>query len=191
MRSKQSPNKIIIGLVGEIAAGKDTIAEYLAAKHNARTVSFSQPLRDILNRLYLPQTRENLANCGIALRNVFGQDLLSKVIAEEIKHSEAEIVILPNVRLESDLVYLANEPGFVLVAVNADQKIRFERLKNRRQNADDGNKTWEQFLSDSQLPTEIHIRELAELAKHQIDNNGTEKQLFEQTEKIIKQLRKE
>ena len=184
-------NKIIIGLVGEISAGKDTMADYLAKHHSAETVSFSQPLRDILDRLYLPQTRKNLANCGIALRGAFGQDLLSKTIAEEVRHSKAEIVVLPNVRLESDLIYLAQEPGFVLVAINVEQKIRFTRLQNRQQNADDAGKTWEQFLQDSQLPTEIHIRELAQRATYQIDNNGEKEELFKQAEQLIKQLRKE
>lgn len=184
-------DKIIIGLVGEIAAGKDTVADYLAKHYNAKTISFSQPLRDILDRLYLPQTRENMANCGIALLGAFGQDLLSKTIAEEVRHSKAEIVVLPNVRLESDLICLTEEPGFVLVAVSADQKIRFDRLHNRRQNADDADKTWEQFLQDSQLSTEIHIRELAGQAEHQIDNNGSQAELFRQTEQLIKQLKKE
>jgi len=182
--------KIIIGLVGEIAAGKDTVAEYLSQKYQAQTISFSQPIRDILDRLYLPQSRINMMTLGNTLREAFGQDLFSKTISREVKESSAEIIILPNIRLESDLAFLDSEPGFILVSILADQKIRFKRLTNRRQNPDDQTKTWEQFLADSNLNTEIHIRELAGQATHQIDNNGTKDELYRQIEQLLSQLKK-
>jgi dephospho-CoA kinase len=183
------PRKIILGLVGEIAAGKDTVAAYLAKKYRGQTVSFSQPLRDILDRLYLPQSRKNMAACGIALRGIFGQDLLSRVIAQEIKASHAKIVTLPNVLLESDLVYLKKEPGFVLVNIDCDIKTRFKRLKKRLQNADDRSKTWEQFLYDAKLPTEIRIRKLAKRARYSLDNNGTKQELYKQVDQLIKKIK--
>ncbi len=181
--------KIIIGLVGEIASGKDTVAEYLKKKHQSETVSFSQPLRDILDRLHLPQTRENMANLGIDLRARFGQTVLAQTIAEEVKISRKKILCLPNVRLESDIAYLKKEPGFVLVAISAEQKTRYERLTKRRQNTDDKNKTWKQFLTDAKLPTETQIRQLAKKAKYTIDNNGTFEELYKQIEEILKKIR--
>jgi len=178
-----------LGLVGEIAAGKDTVAAYLAKKYHGQTVSFSQPLRDILDRLYLPQSRKNMAACGIALRGIFGQDLLSRVITQEVKASRAKIVTLPNVRLESDLIYLKKEPGFVLINIDCDQKTRFKRLKKRSQNPDDKSKTWEQFLLDAKLPTEVRIRKLARRARYSLDNNGTRQELYSQIDKLIMSLR--
>ena len=181
--------KYILGLVGEIASGKDTIAEYLVKNYGATTVSFSQPLRDIADRIYLEQSRKNLAALGKVLRAEFGQDILSKAIAQEVKQATSSIVVLPNVRLESDLKHLINEPNFILIAVEADQKIRYERLTKRRQNTDDAGKTWEEFLADSQLETEIHIRDLAQKALHKIDNNHGFVSLFEQIEQIIQTLK--
>src|SRR3989339_517868 len=150
------PKKIILGLVGEIASGKDTVAAYLKKKYKADTISFSQPVRDILDILYLPQTRKNMSGIGDNLRAQFGQDLLSRVIADKVRQTKAKIITLPNIRLESDLVYLKKEPGFILVRVDCEDKTRFARLKKRSQNPDDKNKTWKQFLSDSKLYTERH-----------------------------------
>jgi len=181
--------KYILGLVGEIASGKDTIAEYLVKNYGATTVSFSQPLRDIADRIFLAQNRNNLATLGKVLREAFGQDVLSKTIANEVKQAKSSIVVLPNVRLESDLKHLKDEPGFILVAVEADQKIRYQRLTKRRQNTDDASKTWEEFLADSQLETEIHIRDLAQRASHKIDNNHGFVSLFEQIEQLIEKLK--
>ena len=180
--------KYILGLVGEIASGKDTIAEYLVKNYGATTVSFSQPLRDIAHRIYLEENRNNLASLGRVLRAEFGQDILSKAIAQEVKQATSSIVVLPNIRLESDLKHLTNEPNFILIAVEADQRIRYERLIKRRQNTDDAGKTWEEFLADSQLETEIHIRDLAQKARYKIDNNHGFVSLFEQIEKIIQTL---
>ena len=181
--------KLILGLVGEIASGKDTVAAYLKKNYRSETVSFSQPIRDILDRLYLPQTRTNMSELGIGLRQTFGQDLLSKVIAEEVKNSQQKIVSLPNVRLASDLIYLKKLPGFYLIHIDTEQKTRFQRLKKRTQNADDQNKTWPEFLRDSRLPTETKIRHLAKKARYQLDNNGSFSQLYRQINELIKKIR--
>lgn len=181
--------KIILGLVGEIASGKDTVAAYLKKNYGAETVSFSQPLRDILDRIFLPQTRENMADLGAALRGTFGQDLISKIIASEVKASKKKIIVLPNVRLESDLIYLKKEPGFIMINIETDIKKRFERIKKRGQNADDKNKTWAGFLKDAKLPTEIKIKELAKKCQHKIDNNGTREELKKQVDALVKKIK--
>ncbi len=185
----KKPKKLILGLVGEIASGKDTVAAYLTKKYQAQTISFSQPIRDILDRAYLPQTRENMSKLGHGLRGEFGQDMLSKVIAEEAKCSKAKIVVLPNVRLESDIVHLSHEPGFRLVRIDCETKTRFARLTARRQNPDDKNKTWSQFLADAKLYTERHIRRLGKEAKYNLDNNNGKPQLYQQIDELIKKIK--
>lgn len=181
--------KIIIGLVGEIASGKDTVALYLKKKYHSQTISFSQPLRDILDRIYLPQTRENMSNLGTDLRARFGQDILAKTIGKEIETSKNKIFVLPNVRLMGDIVYLKSMPGFILINIIADPQTRFERLKKRNQNPDDKTKTWQQFLTDAKLHTEKAIRGVAKKATIKIDNNGNFKELYEQIEKIMKRIK--
>lgn len=181
--------KLILGLVGEISSGKDTVAAYLKKKYGAETISFSQPLRDILDKLYLPQTRKNLADLGFCLRATYGQDLLSQVIASEVEKCRKKIIVLPNVRLESDIIYLQQQPGFILVNIETDIKKRFERIKKRGQNTDDKTKTWAEFLKDAKLPTEIHIRQLAKKCHHQLTNNGSLKELEHQIDSLIKKIR--
>lgn len=181
-------DKIIIGLVGEIASGKDSIADYLKNKYQSQTVSFSQPLRDILDRLYLPQTRVNMAGLGVSLRELFGQELLANAIGKEAKAVKSPVVCLPNVRLKSDIVNLRKIKGFVLIHVDTDAKIRYERIVKRSQNADDKNKTWKQFLKDSKLSTEIEIRKIAKEAKFKIDNNGDYKKLYKQIDEMMKEI---
>lgn len=188
--SKKPEHKIIIGLVGEMASGKDTIADYLAKKYGSKTISFSQPLRDMLDRLYLPQTRMNMANLGIIIRRQFGQDILAKAIASEIKASHAKIVCLPNIRLESDMVHIKKFKNFILINVSTEAKIRYQRIIKRSQNPDDKTKTWEQFILDSKIPTETKIRKIAKKAKYSIDNNSNYKNLYSQIDTVIAKILK-
>lgn len=180
--------KTIIALVGEMASGKDSIAVHLAKNYNAQTVSFSQPLRDILDRLHLPQNRLNISNLGTVLRQTFGQDVLNKIVIAEVEQSDKKLFCLPNIRLESDMIAIKDLPGFILISVDTKPEVRFTRLTKRHQNADDDGKTWEQFLADSQLPTETEIRNIMKQAKYKIDNNGTAAELIAQVDQIMAQI---
>ncbi len=182
--------KIILGLVGEIAAGKDTVALYLKKKYKSETVSFSQPLRDILNLIGLEQNRINLSNLGKILRKQFGQDVLSRAMAIKVNASKAPIVTLPNVRLKEDIIWLKKMPRFYLVHIDADSKIRFERLRKRKgQYIDDTTKTWTQFQKDAKLYTERQIRKLFSQCKYKLDNNGSLKSLYQQIDVMMKKIK--
>ncbi|NCN07220.1 AAA family ATPase [Candidatus Falkowbacteria bacterium] len=187
---KKIKDKIIIGLVGEMVSGKDTVADYLAKKYKSKTISFSQPLRDILDRLYLPQTRINMATLGTLLRAKFGQDLLAKTIIEGIKDSKNKIICLPNIRLESDMTELKKFKNFILISIETDQKIRYQRITKRLQNKDDKNKTWAQFLKDSKLATETKIKKISQKAQYSINNNTNYPDLYSQVDSIMKEILK-
>lgn len=177
--------KIVIGLAGQIASGKDTVADYVKEKYDGVTVSFSAPLRDMLNRIYLPINRINMSKMAQILIDNFGDDVLSKAIAIEIEKSEKQIFVLPNIRREADYAHLKDNPDFILIGVSTDPKIRYERLVKRGQNEDDKTKTWAQFEQDSLLSTEIGISGLIKESSVQLDNNGSFEDLYKQVDNLI------
>ncbi len=182
--------KIIVGLVGIIASGKDTVADYLVDKYQAEKISFSDPLRDVLNRLYLPIDRAHMSGLSQILIDKFGGDLLSRVIAREIEKSDKVIFVLPNIRRESDYSALEKFPGFVLVGIKTDQKICYERLIKRNQNSDDQTKTREQFQKDLGLSTEVLIPHLVDKSSFKLENNGSLDDLYKQADRLIDSLSK-
>ncbi|MBU1202919.1 AAA family ATPase [Patescibacteria group bacterium] len=177
--------KIILGFTGLIACGKGTAAKYFASKYNADTFRFSTMLRDILDRLYLPQSRENFQIISPVLREAFGQDLMAKVISEDVKNSQAEMIVIDGMRRPADIEYLKKISGFKMIAIEVDAKVRYERLRARGENSDDKEKTWEQFQAEHKAETEIYIPDLMKQADITINNNGTLEELYKQLDKLV------
>lgn len=177
--------KVVLGFVGELSSGKGTSVSYLKEKYGASTYSFSTMLRDILDRIYVEQTRDNLIDLSVFLRGRFGEDTMAKTMAKDVQNDPADVVAIEGIRRHADIEYLKKLPNFVLVEISADQETRFDRLKKRNQNVDDQSKTWEQFLADAEKPTEISIREVAKAATKHVDNNGTIEQLKIQLDNLV------
>jgi len=181
-------NKIILGFVGPIASGKGTVCKYLTEKHDAKIFRVSTMLRDVLDRFYIPQSRENMQAVSSSLRQTFGDDLMAKTIAQDVAGVNAAIVAVDGVRREPDIKYLREIPGFYLVAINADMKIRYDRITRRGENVDDTKKTFAEFTADHEKEAELQIKEVAKLANFQINNDGTLDDLYRQIDDIIYQI---
>jgi len=177
--------KIILGIVGKISSGKGTVAEYLQNKYNARVFGFSTPIRDTLNRLYIPITRDNMQKMSTILREAFNQDLFSRVIMEDVQRDSGKLIAIEGVRRMTDLEHLKSLPNFKLIRIVADEKNRYERLIKRSQNLDDQNKTFEEFLEQEKAESELSIPPVMELAELELDNNGTIEDLHQQIDKVI------
>ena len=178
--------KIILGFTGLIASGKGTAAKYLQEKYGAETFRFSTILRDVLDRLYLPQSRENMINLSTNLRENFGQDLLSKVIAQDASRAKTEIVVVDGMRRPADIKDLKEVPGFKMIAIEVDSKVRYERLVKRAENPGDTEKTYDEFLEDHKAETEITIPDLIKQADAVIYNNVSLEDLYKQLDELIK-----
>ena len=181
-------NKIILGFVGPIASGKGTACSYLKDKYGAQIFRFSSMLRDVLDRFYIAQSRENMQAASLALRQTFGDDLMAQTIANDVKNSTAEIIALDGVRRKADIKYFQEITDFHLVEINAEQKIRFERILKRSENTDDNKKTFAEFQNDEQQEAELQIKDVAKIAEFHIDNNGAIEDLQNQIENILKKL---
>lgn len=178
-------DKKIFGVTGLMACGKGTVAKYFAEKYNADTFRFSTILRDVLDRLYLPQSRENFQKITPMLLDLFGTDLLSKIIAQDVAKSNKDIIIVEGIRRFPDIEYLKKMPGFKLVAIEVDAKIRYQRLVARSENPGDAEKTWEQFLEEHKAATEIDIPKLMEASDIKINNSGSVEELYKQLDNLI------
>lgn len=181
--------KIILALSGQIASGKDVTKKYLEEKYSAKSVKFSQILRDVLNRLTLPIERKTMQALSTLLRQNFGEDLLARNIAEDAKKLEAEIVILDGVRRPADILHAQKLAGFILVKIDATSELRYERMKKRNENAGDAEKTFEEFLADHEAEADKEVPVVMAQATKTLNNNGSFEDLYKQINDLILKLR--
>ncbi|MDD4785078.1 MAG: hypothetical protein PHH12_01305, partial [Candidatus Shapirobacteria bacterium] len=79
--------------------------------------------------------------------------------------------------------------SFTLLAIDADPKIRYERISSRGSSTD--NVSFEKFLTDEQRemestdPNKQNLSECIKRADFVIDNNGSMEKLNEEIEKIL------
>ena len=181
-------SKLIIGLVGPLASGKGVVKKYLEDKYGAISYKFSNILRDILNRLYLPTSRENLQNLSTNLRATFGNDILAKVIANDAKKESRNLVVIDGVRRLADISSLINDPNFILVAIEADLKIRYERMILRNENPGDTAKTLMDFSNDCEQEADKFIPETMAKANYHLDNNQDFAHLYKQIDSLLTKI---
>ncbi|TAK96590.1 hypothetical protein EPO05_01450 [Patescibacteria group bacterium] len=177
--------KLVLGFTGEIASGKGTASKYVVEKYQAVSYRFSTMLRDLLKRMYLEDSRENMQKISTVLRQNFGEDIMAKVMFNDAKESQQNVVVIDGIRRLADITYLKELPEFKLVYIEATMEKRFERIVKRGENPDDQAKTLEQFQRDHQAETELQIKDLKQYASAVIDNNGSQDELHSQIDKLI------
>lgn len=177
--------KIIIGLSGEIACGKGVAVDYLVKKYKASPYRYSRILRDILDRVHQGQSRENMTNLSAWLRKNFGQDILSKTLARDIEQDKNKLIVFDGLRRLPELNIFKKIPGFILIRIVGDPKIRYKRLIKRNENPGDSKKTYRQFLKDHKGLSDYEIPKVMKQADFEINNNGSLDDLRKQVDRII------
>lgn len=181
--------KIIIGLVGESASGKGTVANYLVDKYGAATMAFSTAMKDCVRRLHLPLSRQNIALFSEISRHAYGEDLYAKVVAEDCRSLNADMIIVDGVRRPADVENLRTLPGFHLVYVTAPVEIRWQRARGRGEKAGESEMTLEQFKAEELLPTELDIKKLGAGAEFVIDNTGGIENLYASIGSVVEYIK--
>jgi len=182
--------KIIIGIAGNIGAGKGTVANYLVQSYHAHNLRYSHILQDILTRLNLSYNRKNLASLAESLRGSFGEDILSHALIAEIDRVDNNIIVVDGIRKKNELDELRKVDNFYFFYVDAEIKARFDRLTKRNEKADDNTKTFEEFKKDHESLADKDVPSLRGCADFVIDNNGNFMDMTNQVSDIMSELLK-
>jgi dephospho-CoA kinase len=143
----------IIGLAGTAGAGKDTAAQLLCQMFNMQNLSTSDALRDIARYIYrLPAdampVREQLFEVGTYLRTTVNPATLVQMCVLQAQVLQLERAIISGLRSmgEAEAILAA---GGTIVAVDADSRVRYQRMFSRARDAD-AQKTLEEFLEQDE-----------------------------------------
>ncbi len=178
--------QVIIGLVGESGAGKDTVADYLKHRYDATLLRFSDPLKKTLSMLVERPSREDQAWLAMALKNRFGKDVLFRMLTKQMVDSS--LISLNGLRYKEDEDFLRSFPNNVLIYVTSDPKLRWERSTKRGEKSDD-NISFEEFMKlEATLETERAIVSLGKEAEYTVYNDSTLEDLFVKVDDIMREV---
>lgn len=179
--------RIILAISGEMGSGKGTVARYFRDLLGFSMLQMSHILRDILKERGMECTREKLALLSTELRREQGEDVLSRMIADEVRGLEGNVVV-HGIRRESGIQHLQEMGGFYLIHVEAPSEVRYARLVARAENPGDVEKSWEQFQEEHRSEAESRVSELRALADFVIQNDGDIERLYEQLDRMMEKI---
>jgi len=182
----------IIGIAGTNGAGKDSVGEMLAERYGWLFVSVSDYLRQEAKKRDLPIEREVLRTISAEWRREYGVGVLVDKAFEEFRRPGNKykgLAIIP-MRNPGE-AQRVKDLGGKLIWVDADPKIRYQRIYSRQRSAED-QKTFEQFLKEEQDEMEHsgdhHTLSMAGVkAKVDIfiENNGDKSSFVKEIEKAL------
>jgi dephospho-CoA kinase len=195
--ARMEAEKMIIGVVGKIAAGKTTVAKFFEEKGFCR-VSCSDPLIDLLTHnvsdySWIPElpekaepTRDRLIEFGKYLKDKYGGDILIRLAVDKKRHCKN--IVIDGVRSIEE-VETIKRLGGKAIYVEARPEVRYERLMRRRAEKDRVIQSFEDFLRmDEEEEKLYHTTKLKDIADYVIVNEGTLEELRRKVEKIISEV---
>lgn len=139
----------LIGLAGAAGSGKDMAAEIICREFEAENLSTGDLIRTITRHIYrLPPdfnpVRDQLFEVATFIRNEIDPATTVKLCILQAKELNIELALLSGLRTvgEADALKAA---GGVIIGIDADPKLRYERIYSRQRDTE-SNKTYEEFL---------------------------------------------
>lgn len=181
----------LIGIGGTNASGKDTLAEYLAAKYQYLYVSSGNMVREIAIEREGNIFRPTLYSIANDLRAEEGGGVLVARALQKYEKVRQDFVglVTSSIRTKGEVELLKNKGG-VIIFIDADIKMRYERIKSRKR-ADDFI-TFEEFQVQERVewhqsdnPAEFSVLSVKEVADYSFTNTGDETAFFADVEKVL------
>ncbi len=180
---------MIIGLTGKNGSGKGEAANFLKDR-GFHYYSLSDALRDEAKKRGQEVARDVLVALGNELREKEGPGCLAERIFARLDPEKHYVI--DSIRHPSEVRVFRRRNDFTLIRIQAPEKLRFERLKQRGREHDP--RAWEDFRAleaqeaKSANKTDQQLDQALALADLQIDNNGPLKEMHEKVRQVLLEL---
>jgi dephospho-CoA kinase len=180
---------MIIGVTGTNGSGKGTVVDFLKQK-GFRHYSASSLITEEIRRQGLPINRDTMREMGNELRRTHSPSYIVETLYQQAVSAGGNAVI-ESVREIAGAVFL-KEHGAVLLAVDADRRIRYERVVRRASEKDQV--SFEEFCEQEDLEMEsaasfdMNIRNVMDMADYPVENSGSADELEKKVNEIYSEL---
>lgn len=176
----------IIGLSGTNGSGKDTVGQILEEEYGYLFVSLTDILREELIKEGKPTSRENMRELSARWRKEYSLGVLIDKALDTLnsKAQQYKGLVVSSIRNVGEVEHI-HELGGIVVWVDADPKVRYERITSRARSTED-EKTFEEFLKEEQDEMHVYgdettlaVGEVKKLYDIAIENNSDSTEVLE------------
>lgn len=184
---------LIIGITGTLGAGKGSIVEFLVKKKGFEHYSMRTFIVEEIKRRGMPVNRDSMVVVANDLREKNSPGYIAETLFERAKKSGKDCII-ESLRTPGEVNALRNKGEFYLFAVDADPKIRYERILERKSSTD--KISFQEFIDNEKRementdPNKQNISKCISMADYVFKNNGTIDELYKKVEIILDKIRK-
>lgn len=182
---------LIIGITGTLGAGKGTLVEYLVEKKGFTHFSVRAFLLEEIRRLGMPENRDSMFNLANEMRALHGPSYVTDQLYYRALESGANCVI-ESIRTPGEITSLREKGSFYLFAVDADPRIRYDRIRIRQSETD--SISFETFLENEERemstsdPNRQNLKECIRQADFVFNNNATREDLYIHLGQVIDRI---
>ncbi len=180
---------MILGIAGTDGSGKGTVVDYLVTKYDFVHYSSRAIILEHIVAAGLPDTRAQMRLTANELRAQYGNNFLVTQALARMKRDGVTRAIIESIRATAEAECLKANGG-ALLAVDADQALRYTRVQSRRSETDQV--SFEQFVAHEELerndpnPHGMQKGKVIEMADYTIMNDGTIEELQQAVDVFIK-----
>ena len=182
---------IIIGLTGTLGAGKGTVVEYLVSKQGFEHFSVRDYLLEEIRKRGLPENRDTMFTLGNQLRALHTPSFVTDQLFNKAIQSGKNCVI-ESIRTPGEIDSLRKNKNFFLIAIDADQYLRYQRVQLR--NSETDNISFDIFRENEERemnttdPNKQNLNKCIAMADAVLLNNSTKEELFLHLEIVLNKI---
>ncbi len=172
---------MLLGITGTDGGGKGTAVDYLVSQKNFVHYSARQIWINMLTERGEEINRPNMRLIANEMRATHGDDFLVTYYLQRIQEDGTQNAIIESIRALKEAETLKAQGG-ILIAVDADQRIRYERVQARRSESD--KVSFDQFVAHEAMelndpdPHGMQKQKVIDIADYVLQNNGTREELY-------------
>lgn len=181
---------MIIGITGTLGAGKGTVVKYLVEHKGFAHLSARALFQELMEKAGIAIDRDNMVLFANDLRAKHGPDFVFRELFLKAQ-SIGGNVIIESLRTPAEAMALKSQPDSILLAVDADQQLRYERIHGRDSELD--HVSFEKFVEQentemrSDDPNKQNIAAVMAMADATLMNNKDPETLFAAVEAFLNQ----
>lgn len=182
---------VVIGITGTLGAGKGTIVEFLKEKYNFSHYSVRDFLVEEINKRGLAVNRDSMTMVANDLRAKNSPSYITDQLYLKAV-SEKQNCIIESIRTPGEIISLKQKSAFYLFAVDADPKVRYERITIRKSNTDSID--FKTFLANearemnTSNPNKQNLSKCIEMADFVFNNDGNIDSLNIKVKEVLIQI---